>query len=953
MSFTAGAVVSFRKRNWLVEPNPNSKKLKLKPLGTFGDESIELDPVLIEELGKSFPEEIPTSSQFPEPDADAFSDEENLKITFQAFRLLLRDGTAPFRSFGKIAISPRIYQLVPLVLSLKQTVIRLLIADDVGVGKTIEAGLIARELLDRNVIDRLVVLCPPSLCDQWQVELNQKFQINAEVVRSSSLTRLERNLPIGEENLFRYFPYLVVSIDLMKSERYKSLFLSSCADFVIVDEVHTMARPSGSSPGKSAHLRYELLKSLSSKAERHMVLLSATPHNGYSDSFLSILGLLNPKFESFDLEKLSNQEREILAKHFIQRRRPDIIKWLGEDTPFPKRDESELELAYSFSKEGKSLFQEVLTYAREIVKKADGEKKQHRRRMQFYSALALLRSISSSPAQAALAFDSKIQRSEKQASSEAGDEEEGSLDKAYAILDSENAADDTGSFVVDSLVERKHLESFREKAMALFGEKDTKLQEVKRITKKLLEEGKSPIIWCRFIQTAEYLGKELGTLKVGKVKPQIAVVTGRISDEERKEKVKELGNFTPRVLVATDCLSEGINLQDHFNAIIHYDLPWNPNRMEQREGRVDRFGQKAKEIPIHIIYGKDNPMDGAILQVLIRKSRAIRSQLGIQVPIPIDSDGMLETVMHSFLLKTDLGDNKQMLLFDEADPAFRAQKQFELMMENAVQKEKESRSRFAHHADHPGSLESELQLQKAETDRIFGTPKEAEDFFFSYFKKANLPITKKQNGIYEVKTDNLPKIEDDVRLNSAGDKVKFSFFSPEPEGTIYLGRTSPILTKLAEKVIEKAMHPNLEKTFRLGSRLSVVRSKSVKERWMVNLYRFRFEKSGKLSEEPYFLVIKGVGDKQELIFPPESEKLFQGLEITGNGGTSIEVSTFLRRALESEKKIRPLLLDKRKERTVELNQRYQSHKDSLRLSKGEWKEVGEIELFGSLVVFPE
>lgn len=951
MKFAPGSIVSFRKRNWLVEPFPNSKKIKLKTLGASREDSIELDPKLLEELGKIFPEEVPVVSNFPEPDVRAFSDEENLRITFQAFRLLLRDGTAPFRSFGKIGITPRIYQLVPLVLALRQNIIRLLIADDVGVGKTIEAGLIARELLDRNAIDRLVVLCPPYLCDQWQQELLQKFQIAGEIVRSSTLTRLERSLPPGEENLFKYFPYLIVSIDLMKAERYKSLFLSSCADFVIVDEVHGMAKPIGTTAGSSDHLRFELLHSLSAKKERHMVLLSATPHNGQSESFLSLLGLLKPEFEKLNLETLTPAQRAELAPHFIQRRRPDILKWLGEDTPFPTRDESELEVAYSLNKEGKSLFQDVLSYAREIVKRADGETKQHRRRMQFYSALALLRSISSSPAQAVLAFSSKLQKLESKESVETEDDE--IVSQSSTVLDTQNGIDDTGSFFVDSILDKKKLEAFKTRAEELKGEKDSKLVELKKILKKTLEQGRSPIVWCRFIQTAEYLGAEFANFKVGKLKPHIAVVTGRISDEERKEKVKELGQFSPRILFATDCLSEGINLQDHFDAVVHYDLPWNPNRMEQREGRVDRYGQRAKTIPIHIIYGKDNPMDGAILQVLIRKARAIHSQLGIQVPIPVDSDSMLETILHSFLLKTDLSDSKQMLLFDEADPAFRAQKQFESLMENAVKKEKESRSRFAHHSDHPGSLEEELKIQKQETDRIFGTPKDAEEFFFSFFKKIGKPITKKQNGVYEVKRSDIPIPVDDVRLLGSGEKIQFSFISPEPEGTIYLGRTSPLLTKLAEQVIEKAMHPNLKKDFRLGSRLSVIRSKSVKERLIVCLYRFRFEKGGKLSEEPYFAIIRGVGAKQEYIYPPESDTIFLDIDATANGGTSEEVKTFLKKALDTEMTMRPLLIEKRKERAKELNERYRQHKDSLRLGRGEWKEVGDIELFGCLVVFPE
>ena len=106
-------------------------------------------------------------------------------------------------------------------------------------------------------------------------------------------------------------------------------------------------------------------------------------------------------------------------------------------------------------------------------------------------------------------------------------------------------------------------------------------------------------------------------------------VTGALSDEERRLKVDELSASPQRLLVATDCLSEGINLQEHFNAVIHYDLPWNPNRLEQREGRVDRFGQMSPTIKAVLMFGRDNPVDGAVLDVLLRKARDIYHTLGV------------------------------------------------------------------------------------------------------------------------------------------------------------------------------------------------------------------------------------------------------------------------------------------------------------------------------------
>ena len=146
-----------------------------------------------------------------------------------ALLLSLRRGAGPFRSFGQIAVEPRAYQLVPLMMALRQEPIRLLVADDVGVGKTIEAGLIARELVDRGSLDRTTVLCPPHLVDQWVTELRTRFHIRPVPVTAASAGRLEKNLP-PSESIFTNHPHTVVSLDYIKSDRRRSDFLRACRD---------------------------------------------------------------------------------------------------------------------------------------------------------------------------------------------------------------------------------------------------------------------------------------------------------------------------------------------------------------------------------------------------------------------------------------------------------------------------------------------------------------------------------------------------------------------------------------------------------------------------------------------------------------------------------------------------------------------------------------------------
>ena len=208
----------------------NSETLRVRPLsGTKLIQTLIYIPLELEPV---------SLAQFPLPHSAQIAGQEAALLLENALMLSLRRGAGPFRSFGQIAIDPRAYQLVPLLMALKQDIVRLLIADDVGVGKTIEASLIARELLDRGDVERMAVLCPPHLVDQWVNELEDHFHIRATPVTAGSAVRLRRGLPLGE-SVFTAYPFTVVSLDYIKSEKRRSEFLRACPEFVIVDEAHT------------------------------------------------------------------------------------------------------------------------------------------------------------------------------------------------------------------------------------------------------------------------------------------------------------------------------------------------------------------------------------------------------------------------------------------------------------------------------------------------------------------------------------------------------------------------------------------------------------------------------------------------------------------------------------------------------------------------------------------
>ncbi len=283
------------------------------------------------------------------------------------------------------------------MMSVAQETTRLLIADGVGVGKTVEAGLIVSELLATGEAERLAVLCSPQLAPQWQAELRTKFGIHAELLLPSTAARLARGIPFGS-TVYEHHPYLVVSTDYIKQRNRRDEFALACPDLLVVDEAHTCVAPS-SMAGGQAHMRYALLCRLADDQRRHLLLLTATPHNGDEGAWQSFIGLLDNRLAELPTD-LSGPEREpdrqLLAKYLVQRQRADIREYLDEDTPFANRLYTEE--AYELTVEYRRLLDRVLAYARETV--LDPNLNALRQRVRWWSAIALLRCLASSPASA-------------------------------------------------------------------------------------------------------------------------------------------------------------------------------------------------------------------------------------------------------------------------------------------------------------------------------------------------------------------------------------------------------------------------------------------------------------------------------------------------------------------------------------------------------------------------
>src|SRR5690606_7055369 len=231
----------------------------------------------------------------------------------------------------------------------------------------------------------------------------------------STVTRLERGLGVGQ-SLFDVYPFVVVSTDYIKMSRRRDEFVRACPEMVIIDEAHTVAFNRDKRSGR--HLRHQLAQALAADETRHLVFTTATPHSGDEGAFRSLLTLLRPDFADLpdELTGAHNEShRREVAKHMVQRRRADIRSYMDADTFFPDREESEV--SYALSNEYKKLFATVLDYARERVTDESGTKQEQR--VRWWSALALLRSMASSPAAAAATLRTRSSTAEAETAEEA------------------------------------------------------------------------------------------------------------------------------------------------------------------------------------------------------------------------------------------------------------------------------------------------------------------------------------------------------------------------------------------------------------------------------------------------------------------------------------------------------------------------------------------------------
>jgi SNF2 family DNA or RNA helicase len=637
---------------------------------------------------------------------------------------------APYRA----GIDVKAYQLEPLRKALLMPRVGLFIADDVGLGKTIEAGLILREMLLRQRIRRVVISCPPSVLRQWQEEMVSRFGLAFTVMDRAYLAKVRQERGYGT-NPWSTASRFLISHALLRNPEYSSLLRvwleegkgdadqAPLQSLLILDEAHNAAPASNS-------LRYAidsgLTRSLRDLAPlfEHRIFLSATPHNGHSNSFTALLELLDPArfvrgvpFDPKDLDTV------------LVRRLKDDLRRIGEE--FPERIVEPLAIprgSLSPDTPELKLSRLLQTYRKQreerLIREGAGKRELNAERLVITNLQKrLLSSIE------AFARTLKVhQRSlaEKQ------EQRRGALVNRGAQLDLLLGGADRDSDLSElseedllNLEEAQTRAALRQTVQADQGELEL-LKQMGEIAEanhhrpdpriirleaflrtnlcpKLGEAGASwqptrLLIFTDYVDTKRYLERQLRLL-LAEDDPdcRIASFSGGMSEDNR-ERLKAQFNADPdeeplRILIATDAAREGVNLQNHCKHLIHFDIPWNPSKLEQRNGRIDRKLQRAPQVWCHYFVLEDRPED-RVMDVLVKKTEVIRQELGSLSPlVQRQVDAVLEAgidtdkaeVLQQQLLTMDQGDSERGALLNLAREELEASRRVEKLQEEQDQ----------------------------------------------------------------------------------------------------------------------------------------------------------------------------------------------------------------------------------------------------------------------------
>jgi ERCC4-related helicase len=589
-----------------------------------------------------------------------FDSPDEFAAYLNAIRWNLVTSTNPnlFQAPHRAGIQVMTYQLEPLRKALLLPRVNLFIADDVGLGKTIEAGLILRELIMRQKVKRIVIACPASVITQWQTEMEVRFGLTFVILDREYVIRCRRERGYGV-NPWKTHSRFIVSHSLLRDEQYRVplrdwLLESKAGSMLVLDEAHHAAPAASAGYAVDSDFT-KAMRELTVLFE-HRLFLSATPHNGHSNSFSALLEMLDPQ-RFFRGEKVSSPK--LLDEVMVRRLKGELCR-AAPELVFPKRvptqhdikglplDAPELKLMRLLNQyrelrearmqkappsEQATAALVICTLQKRLLSSVDG----------FASTLRVhrqgLNDLTPEPAGEPQQLDVNAPGRDDERAELPEDQVTEATRRAMKRLSKRLRRSQPPSS--DELALLEEMAMLADQAR---GQADGRVKDlIAWIRANLFDAGgrwnlRRVLIFTEYTETKRYLEQQLQSALAGtdRISERIVTFDGGMG-RQKLDEIKLAFNADPahdplRILIATDAAREGVNFQNHCADLFHFDVPWNPSRMEQRNGRIDRKLQRAKEVFCHYFVYEQRPED-AVIRTLVRKTDTIQKELGSLSPV--------------------------------------------------------------------------------------------------------------------------------------------------------------------------------------------------------------------------------------------------------------------------------------------------------------------------------
>ena len=678
------------------------------------------------------------------------ADGDTVRLASEAYRINLAHIFDPYLAVHTSSIEPLPHQISAVYQEmLPRLPLRYILADDPGAGKTIMTGLLLKELIIRGDLKRCLIVSPGSLSEQWQDELYSKFHLKFEILTND---RFEAAV---SGNVFEEVNLCIVRLDkLARNEALQEKLKVTEWDLIVVDEAHKMSATVWG--GEVKYTKRFLLGRLLSDITRHFLLLTATPHNGKDEDFQLFMSLIDP--ERFaGAQRTSNQAIDVSD---VMRRlvKEDLLKFDG--TPlFPER--RAYTVNYDLSPKESVLYHEVTSYVQEEFNRADQLSNERKNTVGF--ALTILqRRLASSPEAIFQSLHRRRERLENRLNEEKlgkraedyrstinydADYDDDDYSSEEIEREEENVADQASAARTIQELEAeirtlKHLEKIANE-VRLSGE-DRKWDELSKLLQDnecmFTADGQREklIIFTEHKDTLRYLTDKIRTL-FGSDDSVVTIHGGMLRDERRKVEEMFRQDKNVRILIATDAAGEGINLQ-RAHLMINYDLPWNPNRLEQRFGRIHRIGQTEVCHLWNLV--SQETREGMVFQCLFNKLEEERAALGGKVfdilgDMTFENKPLRELLIEAIRYGNDTKVRER--LWQVVDHSMNTDKFRELISENALTEDSMDVSKV---------MEIKEEMERVEAHKL--QPHFIEAFFIEAFKSLGGKIHKREHGRYEI-----------------------------------------------------------------------------------------------------------------------------------------------------------------------------------------------------------